>query len=134
MRFESFISALDMGQCEDQLQRQCLFDLALMFVVIDGVVTESEQAFIQNWLKDIPWNAEQSKDEYYQSALEKCQQALKNGETDDFIAHRAKQIIDPQAREQAVQLAEQISHVDGELDETEASAIKLLTDLLECKR
>lgn len=134
MRFDSFISALDMGQCEDQLQRQCLFDLALMFVMIDGVVTESEETFMQDWLKGIPWSGDQSKEEYYSVAVEKCQTAMDNGETDDFIAHRARQIIDPHAREQALNLAEQISHVDGELDAREASAIKLLTDLLECKR
>ena len=134
MRFDSFINALDMGQCEDQLQRQCLFDLALMFVMIDGVITESEVKFMQDWLENIPWNSDISKQEYYQLAQEKCWKALKENDTDDFIAHRAKQIIDTSAREQALQLAEQISHVDGELDDKEAAAIKLLTDLLECKR
>ena len=134
MRFDSFIQALDMGQCEDQLQRQYLFDLALLFVAIDGVIDDSETEFMHNWLGTIKWTSDVSKDAYYDAALEKVQAAIDANQTDDFIAHRAKQIVDPSTRDQALKLADQIAHVDGELDPREASAIKLLTDLLECKK
>ncbi len=131
MRFESFIQALDMGKCEDQLQRQALFDLALLFVLIDGVVTDSEVTFMQQWLDSIPWNSELDRDEYYAAAEQKCLEAINCNEIEDFIAHRAKQLIDLSMKQQALQLANDISHVDGELDEKEAAAIGYLKKLLD---
>ena len=134
MRFDSFITALDMGQCEDQLQRQHIFDLALMFVAIDGVITEEETSFMKDWLLTIEWTSDTSKIDYYAASLAKCLAAVEAGETDEFITHRARQIIDQSAREQALKLADQISHADGELDPKEASAIELLKELLACKK
>ena len=134
MRFDSFITALDMGQCEDQMQREHVFDLALMFVAIDGVITEEETTFMKDWLLTIEWTSDVSKIDYYAASLAKCLAAIEAGETDAFISHRAKQIIDSCAREQALKLAEQISMADGELDPREESAIALLKDLLECKK
>ena len=53
MRFERFLTSLDLGRCEDQIQRQTLLELAILFVMIDGVVTESEQQYIPK----LPQNA-----------------------------------------------------------------------------
>lgn len=131
MRFESFIQALDMGRCEDQLQRQALFDLALLFVLIDGVVTDSEVEFMHKWLDSIPWNSELKRDDYYTATEQKCLEAINSDEIEDFIAHRAKQLIDLSMKQQALQLANDIAHVDGELDDREASAISHLQRLLD---
>ena len=130
MRFESFIQALDMGQCEDQLQRQALFDLALFFVMIDGEIADSETRFMQDWLNQIPWTSDVSKSEYYSTCMEKCQAALNDDDIEAFIAHRAKQLVDAGIKAQALKLANDIANVDGRLDEKEAHAIKLLTDML----
>lgn len=130
MRFESFISALDMGQCEDQLQRQALFDIALLFVNIDGVVTDSETQFMHDWLASIPWNGDVSKETYYVSTQDKCEAAIKGNQIEDFIAHRARQMMDPCIKEQALKLAHDISNVDGELDQTELAALAILNEAL----
>ncbi len=130
MRFESFISALDMGQCEDQMQRQALFDLALLFVVVDGVVDESEVTFMKNWLDSIPWSNPTSKEDYYQTTLSKCRHATENDGVEDFINHRANQLIDKEMKEQALKLANDISSADGEVDDAERKAIELLTTAL----
>lgn len=130
MRFENFLSALDMGQCEDQLQRQALFDLALLFVMIDGVVAEEETRFMRNWLDAIPWTGGQDKNTYYDNAVIKCQTAIDDQTIDDFIAHRARQLIDKALKQQALQLANDIAHVDGELDARELRAIEELKSQL----
>lgn len=131
MRFESFISALDMGNCEDQLQREALFDLALMFVMIDGVVTDSETEFMQNWLKSIPWTSGDSKEQYYLIAANKCYAAIEQNDVEDFIAHRATQLVDKSIKTQAIKLAKDIAEVDGNLDPRELAAIEQLVSLLD---
>ncbi|MBE1300030.1 MAG: TerB family tellurite resistance protein [Alteromonadaceae bacterium] len=130
MRFESFLRALDMGKCEDQLQRETLLDIALLFVAIDGRITDSETAFIDDWLSGMPWNGESNKDEYVAEALEKVQKTISDNNIENFIAHHANQLVDAHLREQAVQLANDIANVDGDLDETEANAIEMLKSYL----
>jgi tellurite resistance protein len=131
MRFESFISALDMGHCEDQLQREALFDLALMFVMVDGVVTESETEFMQDWLKTISWTSDDTKEQYYLSAAQKCFVAIEQDDVDDFIAHRATQLVDKSIKKQAIKLAKDIAQVDGQLDPKELAAIAQLVSILD---
>lgn len=130
MRFESFLKSLDLGRCEDQMQREALFDLAILFIVIDGVVTESENAYLQAWLADIPWSSTLSIEDFYQQSKMKCASAVADNDTDSFIAHRAKQLIDDSAKQQALKMAEEIANVDGHLDAKEQRAIDELRDLL----
>lgn len=130
MRFESFLRALDMGKCEDQLQRETLLDIALLFVAIDGQISDSETAFIDDWLSGMPWNSESNKNEYVAEALEKVQKTIADNNIENFIAHHANQLVDAHLREQAVQLANDIANVDGDFDETEANAIEMLKSYL----
>jgi tellurite resistance protein len=130
MRFDNFISALDMGQCQDQMQRQALFDIALLFVVVDGVVDDSEVAFMKHWLDTIPWSSPTTKDEYYANTLSKCQHATDNDGIEDFILHRANQLVDKEMRQQALKLAEDIAHADGEVDAKEKYALDFLISAL----
>lgn len=126
MKFEQFLNSLDIGHCEDQQQREALFDLVLLFVIIDGVVAYSEMTFMKDWLATIKWNNELSKDEYYDITLKKCQDAQDNDMVEDFIAHRCKLLVDPHMKEQALKLAKDIVMVDGELDDKEAKALAFL--------
>lgn len=126
MRFESFINALDIGQCEDQLQRQAIFDLALFLIMVDGVIEESETHFMQQWLDSIPWSCPTPKEEYYHATALKCQEAINADQVEDFIAHRARQLIDPEMRQQAITLVKGIANADGVLDAREAQAIDIL--------
>ncbi len=134
MRFDSFIQNLDMGHCEDQRHCEALFDIVLMIVMIDGVVDESEQEFMENWLESLDWKGNQSTSEYYDSAVKKVTYAVENGQSLDFITHRAKLIEDQDVRDQALKLAHDVSMADGQLDDNERAAIELLTQLLEDKR
>lgn len=130
MRFDSFIHALDMGQCQDQLQRQALFDIALLFVVIDGVVDESEVVSMREWLDTTPWSGSINQDDYYSSTLAKCQHSVTNNEVEDFIRHRVTQLIDFDVKQQALKLANDIAGADGEINAKERRALSFLESLL----
>lgn len=130
MQFHRFLDALDMGQCQDQQQREALFDIALLFVAVDGVIEQSEVDAIHQWLDTISWTGEMGRHQYYEAAQSKCLQAIRNNETEDFLRHRAKQLIDNSLKQQAVVLAETIANADGELDARELQALNILRDCL----
>ncbi|GAA0852705.1 TerB family tellurite resistance protein [Aliiglaciecola litoralis] len=126
MRFENFLQALDMGQCKDQIQRQALFDIGLMFVKIDDVVEESELVYMQDWLKSLDWDSDVAKMDYYKTLESKIDHAIAASEVEDFLAHRSSLLSDPWMKENALKLAEDIANADGDVDAREQSALDFL--------
>jgi uncharacterized tellurite resistance protein B-like protein len=120
-----------MGHCQDQQQREALFDLVLFLIVADGVITEQETQFMRQWLGNIEWSADVSKEEYYTTTLLKCYAAIKTNTVDDYLTHRAKLLIDKDMKQQAMQLVRDVAIADGELDDAEQQAINLLSEVLE---
>jgi uncharacterized tellurite resistance protein B-like protein len=131
MKFDSFIQSIDMGHCQDQQQREALFDLVLFLIAADGVITEQETQFMRNWLDTIEWTADVTKEEYYTTTLLKCYAAIKTNTIDDYLTHRAKLLIDKDMKQQAMKLVREVAIADGELDDAEQQAINLLSDVLE---
>ena len=131
MKFDSFIQSIDMGHCQDQQQREALFDLVLFLIVADGVITEQETQFMRKWLGTIEWSADVSKEEYYTTTLLKCYAAIKTNIVDDYLTHRAKLLIDNDIKQQAMQLVREVAFADGVLDDAEQHAINLLSEVLE---
>jgi uncharacterized tellurite resistance protein B-like protein len=131
MKFDSFIQSIDMGHCQDQQQREALFDLVLFLIVADGVITEQETEFMRKWLDTIEWTADVSKEEYYSTTLLKCYAAIKSNTVDDFLTHRAKLLIDSDMKQQAMKLVREVAIADGDLDDAEQQAINLLSEVLE---
>ncbi|MFA3790193.1 TerB family tellurite resistance protein [Aliiglaciecola sp. SL4] len=134
MRFTIFIQALDLGQCTDQIQRQALFDIALMFVMIDGVIDEQERRYMQDWLAKLEWSSEIDKLDYYVTLEKKVIDAIAEDEIENFLAHRANLLSDTGMKLQALKLAEDIAQADGELVASEKAAIDFLMDKLADKR
>lgn len=130
MRFELYLRSLDMGRCEDQMQRQALLDLAVLFMVIDGDIKDSEQQVIEDWVSGIPWNSGMSAAEYYQRSKDKALYAISSNDTEDYIHHHASLLIDSDVKQQALDLAEAIANADDELDRNEANAIAILKSAL----
>lgn len=130
MQFENFLQALDLGQCKDQIQRQALFDIGLMFVKIDDVVEESELVFMQDWLKSLDWDNPVDKDEYYKTLESKIDHAIASQEIDDFLAHRSSLLSDPWMKVKALKLAEDIATSDGDIDAREQAALDFLRSKL----
>jgi uncharacterized tellurite resistance protein B-like protein len=131
MKFDSFIQSIDMGHCQDQQQREALFDLVLFLIVADGVITEQETEFMRKWLDTIEWTADLTKQEYYTTTLLKCYAAIKTNTADDYLTHRAKLLIDSDMKQQAMTLVREVAIADGELDDAEQQAINLLSEVLE---
>jgi uncharacterized tellurite resistance protein B-like protein len=131
MKFDSFIQSIDMGHCQDQQQREAMFDLVLFLIVADGVITEQETQLMRQWLATIEWSADVSKEEYYTTTLLKCYAAIKTNTVDDYLTHRAKLLIDNDMKQQAMKLVREVAIADGELDEAEQQAINLLSEVLE---
>jgi uncharacterized tellurite resistance protein B-like protein len=131
MKFDLFIQSIDMGHCQDQKQREALFDLVLFLIVADGVITEQETQFMRKWLSTIDWNSDISKEEYYTTTLLKCYAAIKTNKVDEYLTHRAKLLVDSDMKLQAMQLVRDVALADGQLDEAEQQAINLLSEVLE---
>jgi uncharacterized tellurite resistance protein B-like protein len=131
MKFDSLIQSIDMGHCQDQQQREALFDLVLFLIAADGVITEKESEFLRNWLSTIEWSASVTKQEYYTSTLLKCYAAIKTDTADDYLTHRAKLLIDNDIKQQAMKLVREVAVADGELDDAEQQVINLLSEVLE---
>ena len=79
--------------------------------------------YIPTWLAELDWHSSTSIDDFYQQSISKCNDAIATDEIDTFIAHRAAQLIDETAKQQAIKMADDIANVDGELDEKERYAI-----------
>jgi uncharacterized tellurite resistance protein B-like protein len=131
MKFDSFIQSIDMGHCQDQQQREAMFDLVLFLIAADGVITEQETQFMRQWLATIEWSADVSKEEYYTTVLLKCYAAIKTNKVNDYLVHRAKLLIDSDMKQQAMKLVRQVAMADGNLDDTEQQAINVLSAELE---
>lgn len=130
MRFENFLRTIDMGQCEDQLQREALLDLAILFVVIDGEVAEGEQNFLENWLVNLEWKSDIPLSEYQKLATQKCMDAVQQDNVEHFIAQQARLLVDQTMKDQAMKMADEIANVDGVLDKNEIRALEILRSYL----
>ena len=130
MRFENFLRTIDMGQCEDQLQREALLDLAILFVVIDGEVAADEKLFLENWLKDLDWKSDTNVSDYQKAATEKCLEVVQKNEVEHFIAQQARLLVDQKMKDQALKMADEIANVDGILDKKEEKALEIIRSYL----
>jgi len=126
MNFENLLNNFDMGVCVDQLQRESLVDLVLLFIEMDGVVEDSEMAYAFDWVSSLKWDNDISPINYVKQNLVTARAAIEAGTEQDFILHRSKHLIDSPARTLAVELATGVSLADGHLDDKEASAIEFL--------
>lgn len=131
MNFEKLLATFDMGVCADQLQREALFDLALLFVEIDGVETDEELAFLDKWVEDCQWNSPQDKATFRDQAVARIKAAIKHNSVESFIKEKAALLANTPIKTSAIELAEEIVMVDGELDSNEANALKYLKKYLQ---
>ncbi len=128
MKFEQLLSHFDSGICVEQLQKESLLDLALLFVGVDGVISDSELAVVKKWAETLSWNSAIKLEDYILDMTGKCILAIKDNDMEAFIQHRMKHIVDKPMREFAVKLAHKVIAADGEIDSSELAAISLLEE------
>lgn len=126
MNFEKLLNNFDMGVCVDQLQREALVDLVLLFVEIDGVVEDKEMEYTFEWVSSLVWSNETSPINYVKQISLAARDAIETDRIEEYIRHRCKNIIDSPAQNLAVELAKGVSMSDGHLDPKEAHALKFL--------
>ncbi|MBE0367600.1 hypothetical protein J8L98_15200 [Pseudoalteromonas sp. MMG013] len=128
MKFEQLLSHFDSGICVEQLQKESLLDLALLFVGVDGVISDTELAVVRKWAETLSWNSSVKLDNYIVDMTGKCILAVKNDDIEAFIQHRMKHIVDKPMRELAVKLAHKVIAADGKIDSNELAAMSLLEE------
>jgi len=126
MNFQNLLNNFDMGVCVDQLQRESLVDLVLLFIEMDGIVEDSEMAYAFDWVSSLKWDSDVTAVDYVKQNLNGARAAIEAGTEQDFIRHRCKHLIDSPAKSLAIELATGVSLADGHLDEKEAAAIAFL--------
>ncbi|BBN81326.1 hypothetical protein PA25_13110 [Pseudoalteromonas sp. A25] len=126
MKFEQLLDHFDSGICVEQLQKESLLDLALLFVAVDGSVCDSELNVVKEWAGTLSWNSAVSMDNYIADMIGKCIHAVKTDDIEAFIKHRMKYIVDQPMRELALKIAQEVIEADGDLDSKERSAMAFL--------
>lgn len=128
MNFEQLLSHFDSGICVEQLQKESLLDLALLFVSIDGAIAESELEVVSQWAKSLNWNSAIKLEDYIADMTGKCVIAVQSDDVEAFIQHRMKYIMDKPMREFAVKLAHKVIAADGKIDSKELAAMSFLEE------
>lgn len=126
MKFEQMLTHFDMGISVEQLQKESLIDIALLFMGVDGVIAETEEQLVREFAETLEWNSVIGLEDYITDMKGKCILAVQSGEIDDFIHHRLKHIVDEPKRKLALELAQKIVEVDGVVDNKERHALALL--------
>jgi len=126
MKFENLLNYLDMGVCVEQLQREALVDLVVLFIEIDGVIDDAELAYTRKWLKSLTWTSQMCTDTYLHDVSHKCKDAIKHDKVNDFILQRTQNIHDKPLQAEAIKLAQGVSLADGVLSPIEEQTIEFL--------
>ncbi|RZQ52225.1 hypothetical protein CWB73_17530 [Pseudoalteromonas phenolica] len=126
MKFEQLLSHLDAGICVDQLQTESVVDLAVLLMSIDGDVCEKELSVLNTWIEKLCWNSEVEAGLYISNMITHCRDIIAKGQTEHFIHHRMKHIVDEPVKELAFRLTTQLAQADGVVTESESNALKVI--------
>ena len=131
MKFEQLLNNFDMGICVEQLQKESLLDLALLFVAVDGSIAQEELRVVETWAHKIEWTSVIALDNYIIDMTSKCVLAVQSGDIESFIQHRMTHIVDQSMREFVLELLKQVIEADGITDENEIKALKIVESLIQ---
>ncbi|AUJ72810.1 MULTISPECIES: hypothetical protein [Pseudoalteromonas] len=126
MKFEQLLNHFDTGVCVDQMQKEALIDIALLFIGVDGVISESEKHVVRKWAKSLHWNSAIALDDYIEDSLSKSVVAIKNNDIEAYVQHRMNNIIDEPMRKLAKDLAVRVIEADGNVKQAEKEALAIL--------
>ena len=130
MNFEKLLSTFDMGVCADQVQREAVFDLVMLFAAIDGEVAPQELTFITNWIDESPWNSDTSKADFRVTAKERVEEAINTNGVEGFIKQCASALVNSPAKDDTKALIERLIAVDGKVHQAESEGFAYLNRIL----
>ncbi|ESP92080.1 MULTISPECIES: hypothetical protein [Pseudoalteromonas] len=126
MKFEQLLSHFDTGICIDQLQKESLLDLALLFIGVDGKIDESEKRVVYEWANQLQWNSTIALEDYLEDSLSKSILAVQQNDIESFIQHRMRHIVDAPMRKFVKELVIKVIEADGNVDQAEQRALAIL--------
>ncbi|WMN59827.1 hypothetical protein NI389_16945 [Pseudoalteromonas xiamenensis] len=126
MKFEQLLTHFDMGISIEQLQKESLLDIAILFMGLDGAIDDKEKLVVKSFARNLNWHSVIPLDDYITDMQGKCILAIQSNEVESFIQHRLKHIVDAPMRELALKLANEVSKADGTIDDKERRALSLL--------
>lgn len=126
MKFEQLLNHFDTGICVDQMQKEALIDIAILFIGVDGVICESEKHVVRKWAKSLQWNSAIDLDSYIEDSLSKSVVAIKNNDIEAYVQHRMNNIVDEPMRKLAKDLAIRVIEADGNVKQAEKEALAIL--------
>ncbi|GEK11827.1 hypothetical protein HUZ36_04360 [Pseudoalteromonas sp. McH1-7] len=126
MKFEQLLNHFDTGICVDQMQKEALIDIAILFIGVDGVICESEKHIVRKWAKSLQWNSAIDLDSYIEDSLSKSVVAIKNNDIEAYVQHRMNNIVDEPMRKLAKDLAIRVIEADGNVKQAEKEALAIL--------
>lgn len=126
MKFEQLLSHFDTGICIDQLQKESLLDLALLFIGVDGKIDDSEKRVVYEWANQLQWNSTIALEDYFEDSLSKSVLAVQQNDIESFIQHRMHHIVDEPMRKFVKELVIKVIEADGVVDDAEKRALAVL--------
>ena len=113
MKFEQLLNHFDTGMCVDQMQKEALLDIALLFIGVDGVISESEKQVVHDWAEGLHWNSAIALHDYIEDSLAKSVVAISQNDIEAYVQHRMNNIVDEPMRKLAKDLAVRVIEADG---------------------
>ncbi|MCW8091453.1 tellurite resistance TerB family protein [Alteromonas sp. ASW11-130] len=110
---------------------QALIQLAVLLYQIDGKVTLTEQEYLDSVIEEMCWESPISIDAFLTEAIYQTRKALDEGKGIELLKSLKEHLLHDV--DKAMEVAMQITGIDGERNEKETEVLSLLTHKLLAK-
>ncbi len=110
---------------------EALIRLAVLLYQADGMVTLSEQDYLEDIMESLDWESPISRDAFFNDAIYQTRKALDTGDAQSYLKALKQDLV--YDADKVMEVAMAITGVDGERCEEEAELLSLLTHKLLAK-
>ncbi|WP_414830301.1 TerB family tellurite resistance protein [Alteromonas sp. H39] len=110
---------------------EALIRLAVLLYQVDGMVTLSEQDYLEDILESLDWQSPISRDAFFNDAIYQTRKALDTGDAQTYLKALKQDLLFD--ADKAMEVAMAITGVDGDRCEEETELLSLLTHKLLAK-
>ncbi|NDV91142.1 TerB family tellurite resistance protein [Alteromonas sp. 345S023] len=116
---------------EQQSFNQALIKLAVLLYQVDGMVTLSEQDYLNSVVEELDWQSPICPEAFLTDTIYQTRQAIDTGDTLQYMRDLKEDLVFD--AEKALEVAMMITGVDGERSEEETELLSVLTHKLLAK-
>jgi tellurite resistance protein len=116
---------------EQQSFNQALIKLAVLLYQVDGMVTLSEQDYLNAVVEELDWQSPICPEAFLTDTIYQTRQAIDTGDTLQYMRNLKDDLVFD--AEKALEVAMMITGVDGERSEEETELLSVLTHKLLAK-